>query len=145
MALWYHLRRAARSLAFASRIFRLDDEIGRALWKLAERERRPENEIAADLLSIALARRQAAEVNLQYWHTLTSREQEVTALVCLNLTNAEIAERLVVSPETVKTHVKNVLYKLHLHSKAELRQLLSDWDFGAWGAGEEDDHHEESI
>jgi DNA-binding CsgD family transcriptional regulator len=144
MALWYHLRRAARSLAFASRVFRQDDEIGRALCALAERERRPENEIAADLLSIALARRQAAEVNLQYWHMLTPREQEVTALVCLNLTNAEIAERLVVSPETIKTHVKNVLYKLHLHSKSELRQLLSDWDFSAWGAGKESDH-EESI
>ncbi len=144
MALWYHLRRAARSLAFASRIFRLDDEIGRALCALAEREQRPENEIAADLLSIALARRQAAEVNIRYWHTLSPREQEVTALVCLNLTNGEIAGRLVVSPETVKTHVKNVLYKLHLHSKAELRQLLSDWDFSAWGAGEKNDH-EESI
>src|SRR3972149_2440189 len=110
----------------------------------ADRARPRQNEIAGDLLSIALARRQAAEVNLGHWHTLTPREQEVTALVCLNLTNAEIAERLVVSSETVKTHVKNVLYKLHLHSKAELRQLLSDWDFSAWGAGEDSDH-EESI
>jgi DNA-binding CsgD family transcriptional regulator len=103
-----------------------------SLQDLARRERRPEGEIAADLLSIALVQREAAEANLRRWEKLTPREQQVVALVCLNLTNQEIAGRLYVSPETVKTHIRNVLYKFNLHSKADLRFLLSDWDFSSW-------------
>ncbi|MGI8987731.1 MAG: response regulator [Nocardioidaceae bacterium] len=42
---------------------------------------------------------------------LTGREQETLALLALGLSNAAIAERLVVSERTVKTHVGNVLHK----------------------------------
>jgi DNA-binding CsgD family transcriptional regulator len=131
-ALWAYLRRALRSLIFASRIMRPEGEIGRTLQDLARRELRPEDEIAADLLKNAIARHQAAEVNLLRWHQLTPREQEVSALTCLNLTNVEIAKCLMISPETVKTHVRNVLAKFNLRSKGELRQVLIDWDFSAW-------------
>jgi DNA-binding CsgD family transcriptional regulator len=131
-ALWAYLRRALRLLIFAKRIMRPEGEIGRALQDLARRELRPEDEIAADLLTNAIARHQAAEANLLRWHALTPREQEVSALTCLNLTNVEIAECLMISPETVKTHVRNVLAKFNLRSKGELRQVLGDWDFSAW-------------
>jgi DNA-binding CsgD family transcriptional regulator len=131
-ALWVYLRRALRSLIFANRIMRPEGEIGRALGDLARRELRPEDEIAADLLTNAIARHQAAEANLRRWHGLTPREQEVSALTCLNLTNVEIAKCLMISPETVKTHVRNVLAKFNLRSKDELRQVLGDWDFSAW-------------
>jgi DNA-binding CsgD family transcriptional regulator len=50
----------------------------------------------------------------------------------LNFTNRQIAARLQITPETVKTHVRNVLHKFDLHSKAELRRSLADWDFSAW-------------
>ncbi len=132
LAFWAYLRRALRALIFAKRIMRPEGEIGRALQDLARRELRPEDEIAADLLTNALARHQAAEANLLRWHELTPREQEVSALTCLNLTNVEIAKCLTISPETVKTHVRNVLAKFNLRSKGELRRVLSDWDFSAW-------------
>ncbi len=129
---WLYLRRALRSLIFASRIMRPGGEIGRALRELSQSELRPEDEIAADLLANAIARHQAAEDNLRRWRALTPREQEVSALTCLNFTNVQIADHLTISPETVKTHIRNVLAKFKLHSKNELRQNLSDWDFSAW-------------
>jgi DNA-binding CsgD family transcriptional regulator len=53
-------------------------------------------------------------------------------LVCLDYTNRDIANRLVISIDTARSHVRNILYKFNLHSKGELRVVLADWDFSAW-------------
>lgn len=52
--------------------------------------------------------------------TLTDREREVVTLVALGLTNDQIAERLVVSPYTVKTHVNRAMSKLDARDRAQL-------------------------
>ncbi len=52
---------------------------------------------------------------------LTAREREVMALVAAGLSNEEIAERLVVSPATAKTHVSRVMGKLDPRSRAGRR------------------------
>lgn len=51
---------------------------------------------------------------------LTPREQEVVSLVGHGLSNAEIAERLVVSPTTAKTHVSRAMTKVHARDRAQL-------------------------
>ena len=50
---------------------------------------------------------------------LTTREREILQLLAQGLRNDGIAERLFISPQTVQTHVRNILGKLHVHSKLE--------------------------
>jgi DNA-binding NarL/FixJ family response regulator len=59
----------------------------------------------------------------EQFEELTAREREVVALVALGLTNHEIAERLVVSDATVKTHVGRSMVKLHARDRAKLVAL----------------------
>ena len=50
---------------------------------------------------------------------LTERELEVLRLVAQGMSNREIAGELYISENTVKNHVRNILEKLHLHSRME--------------------------
>jgi len=51
---------------------------------------------------------------------LTPREREILVLVGSGLSNAEIAEQLVVSPLTAKTHISRIMNKLAAHDRAQL-------------------------
>jgi NarL family two-component system response regulator LiaR len=62
---------------------------------------------------------------------LTERELDILRLVAQGLPNLEIAEQLVISERTVRTHVSNILSKLHLANRTQaavyaLREGLTD-------------------
>lgn len=56
-------------------------------------------------------------------HTLTARERDVLALMIKGLSNTEIAEKLVVSPSTIKSHVSHILAKFDATSRTEVVAL----------------------
>ncbi len=51
---------------------------------------------------------------------LTPREIEVATRVCDGFDDAEIAQRLFISPQTVKNHLKGIYKKLDVHSRVQL-------------------------
>ena len=116
----------------APRKYEVSESMQVTLTTLAQHEGRPEDELIQNLLAAGLTHYYEAEELWKQWESLSPREKEVTALVCLGYTNKGIAERLVISPETVKTHLRNALNKFNMHSRSELRSALQDWDFDAW-------------
>ena len=107
------------------------------LTHLAAEEGRELAELVEELLYDAIAERHAAVENLEPWQELTPREKQAAALACLGYTNLEIAERMVISSNTVKTHLRHVLRKFNVNSKSQLREVLAGWDFRGWIDGQD--------
>jgi DNA-binding NarL/FixJ family response regulator len=65
----------------------------------------------------------AVPARLRGWG-VTSREMEVLQLVAEGLSNGAIAERLVLSPRTIETHVANLVAKTKVAGRGGLTQLV---------------------
>ena len=72
------------------------------------------------LISHYLAQPDHAAAPPERLASLTDREREVLALVAAGLSNDEIAQHLVVSPATTKTHINRAMTKLGAHDRAQL-------------------------
>jgi DNA-binding CsgD family transcriptional regulator len=113
-------------------IIRLDADLFRILEELATSQGESVSVLVSELLYTVINENSAQVKIDRKWQTLTHREQQVAALTCLGYTNNEIASQLVISVNTVRSHMRNLLGKYHVSSKADLRLILAGWDFQDW-------------
>jgi ATP/maltotriose-dependent transcriptional regulator MalT len=116
----------------STRVFLQDEELIAVIRDVARQQSRAEEEVMAEFTQVGLNQYVAQSEMQERWNSLTHREQQVVALVCLGYRNYEIAEMLGIALETVKTHLQHIFDKLHLRGSKELRLALKDWDFRDW-------------
>jgi DNA-binding NarL/FixJ family response regulator len=96
------------------------DQLGDAVRAVARGDAALAPSVARRLLAEVAAQPDARRHTHHQLDELTAREREVVALVGAGLSNGEIAEHLVVSPATAKTHVSRALCKLQARDRAQL-------------------------
>ena len=114
------------------RVFLKDEELIATIKHVAKQERRSEEEIVAEFTKAGLNQFLTQNELENRWASLSQREQQVAALICLGHRNYEIANILSIAPETVKTHLQRIFDKFQLRSSKELRLALRDWNFQDW-------------
>jgi DNA-binding NarL/FixJ family response regulator len=77
-----------------------------------------------DLLSQLVQTKEQQNDVIRRLSRLTRREREVLALLVEGADNDVVAQRLVISPETARTHIQNILGKLDVHSRLEALALV---------------------
>lgn len=136
--MWFHLKRAqqrqTRERAAERLMFEVDAAFSARLRLAARSRDLTPQELVAKLLERGLEQEALREQVEGALKTLTPREQEVVWLAARGHTNRRIAGQLVISPETVKTHMRHVLEKMGVRSKAELRLMLLDLGIRWWDA-----------
>jgi DNA-binding NarL/FixJ family response regulator len=96
------------------------DEVADAIRSVWAGQSRISPSMAAKLLTEFAAMSKRADERQQLpAPRLTDREMEVLKLVAQGLNNRDIAKELFISENTVKNHIRNILEKLHLHSRME--------------------------
>src|SRR5688572_11895702 len=115
-----------------SRMFLQDEQLIAVIKDVAKQQRRAEEDVIAEFTKVGLNQFLTQSEMQDRWASLSHREKQVVALVCLGSRNYEIAQTLGIAPETVKTHLQHVYDKLHFRSSKELRLALKDWDFRDW-------------
>lgn len=115
-----------------TRVFLKDEEVIAVIKNIARQQSRAEEDVVADLAKVGLNHFFTQSEMENRWSSLSHREQQVVALICLGYRNHEIAKTLTIAPETVKTHLQRVFDKFSLRSRKELRLALKNWDFRDW-------------
>jgi DNA-binding CsgD family transcriptional regulator len=111
--------------------FSLDNQLNLSLREIAREPQRDQREVLDEVLRAGVDEILRAGKYAASWNSLSPREQEVTALICLGQSSYEIAEILSVSYDTVRSHSKQIYRKFGLNRK-QMRQALRDWRFAEW-------------
>ena len=96
------------------------EDLQRAIRTVADGGALIEPQVTRRLIAEFASRPGTGRPTAKITEALTERELEVLALVGRGMSNAEIADRLVVSPLTAKTHVSRILTKLSARDRAQL-------------------------
>ncbi|MBF8304154.1 MAG: nreC [Dehalococcoidia bacterium] len=96
------------------------DELVEAVRAVARGETYIFPSLIPKLVADYISRARSSAVDGRKQSELTVREQEVIRLIAEGRTTAEIAEKLAISPHTVRRHRDHMMAKLNLHSKADL-------------------------
>jgi DNA-binding NarL/FixJ family response regulator len=96
------------------------------LRKLARDQGRSLDEVTYELLAHSLAQQAHLLRQGAIWAALTTREQDVAALIYAGYSNSQIAYLLGLGVETVRSHIQRMLRKCDLHSKVELCTALQN-------------------
>jgi DNA-binding CsgD family transcriptional regulator len=114
------------------RTFQLDERFSLVISKMAQEQHKDEDEVVQRILDVGI--KEIEEHQTPYaeaWQTLSPREQEVAALLGLGYSSQEIADILVVSYDTVRSHSKHIYVKFDL-GRVELRHVLQGWNLEEW-------------
>jgi DNA-binding NarL/FixJ family response regulator len=108
----------------------LDEEAGTAqlvaaLTRVASGEASIPGDMLGGLLRSLIRQRREEDEAMERIQLLSRREREILALLAEGLDNEAIAEHLVISTHTARTHVQNILRKLEVHSRLEAAALAS--------------------
>ena len=114
------------------RRYHVDLNMAAYLQNLAVEQESDPEQVAKEIFAKGIATHFQNEHLQHIWEQLTPREQEVTALVGLGYSNNEIGEKLMISPNTVKSHVSHAMRKFGAGKRAEMQIMLADWDFSEW-------------
>ena len=85
-------------------------------------------DMVSELIAHLLRRRNGHQDALKRAASLTRREREVLLLLADGMEGQAIADTLVISPQTVRTHIQNLLVKLEVHSRLEAVALVKHGD-----------------
>jgi DNA-binding NarL/FixJ family response regulator len=99
------------------------EELARSVARVNSGEACIPSEMLGFLLRRLIQRRRVDDAVLDRFSRLSRREKEVFALVVEGRDHRAIAEMLVLSPHTARTHIQNVLEKLEVHSRMEAATL----------------------
>ena len=110
----------------------MDVEAFDDLRLIAERQKRSPNEVASQVFGQIIQEQDTQSWVLYRWEQLSPRQKQITAHVCRGDTTRQIAADLNIAQTTVKSHVEIILRKFSIHSRIELRRLLTPWDLSKY-------------
>jgi len=114
------------------RVYDHDERLISTLKNAAFQQGRSPEEVLNDAVKLGDQQVLKQRTLTQLWDTLSPREQEVTALICLEYNRNQIAEVLGVTSGTIRTHMESIYKKFGVHTAKHLSSQLSSWDMLGW-------------
>lgn len=111
------------------RTFEIPEYLQVSINTLAQHEGRPAHELILDIVAAGLTQYSTHDRVWKQWESLSNREKEATAGVCLGYTNGQIAAAMGITEGGVKFHLGNVYSKFRVKNRIKLRRKLAGWKF----------------